>query len=117
MPPSSRLVPACRRLLCIWLISATISELEGKTTIAAFRAVVIYSFALSFVVTAPIALVSARLISDKLHDREVAPVPGIMLSAILSVDGRDPCGLQHSCSASRSGLEATASVAPWRTAR
>ncbi len=73
--------PCLAAVLCIWLISATISELEGKTTIAAFRALVIYSFALSFVVTAPIALVSTRLISDQLHDREVAAVPGIMLSA------------------------------------
>jgi uncharacterized membrane protein len=73
--------PCLLSVLCIWLISATISELEGKTTIAAFRALIIYSFALSFVITAPIALVSARLISDKLHDRDVAAVPGIMLAA------------------------------------
>src|SRR5262245_8299891 len=73
--------PCLLAVLCIWLISATISELEGKTTIAAFRALIIYSFALSFVITAPIALVSARLISDRLHDREVAAVPGIMLAA------------------------------------
>src|SRR5262245_16941514 len=73
--------PCLLAVLGIWLISATISELEGKTTIAAFRALIIYSFALSFVITAPIALVSARLISDKLHDRDVAAVPGIMLAA------------------------------------
>jgi uncharacterized membrane protein len=73
--------PCLLSVLCIWLISATISELEGKTTIAAFRALIIYSFALSFVITAPIALVGARLISDKLHDRDVAAVPGIMLAA------------------------------------
>ena len=73
--------PCLLSVLCIWLISASISELEGKTTIAAFRALIIYSFALSFVITAPIALVSARLISDKLHDRDVAAVPGIMLAA------------------------------------
>jgi uncharacterized membrane protein len=73
--------PSLLTVLGIWLISATISELEGKTTIAAFRALIIYSFALSFVITAPIALVSARLISDRLHDREVAAVPGIMLAA------------------------------------
>src|SRR5205807_456469 len=73
--------PCLLSVLGIWLISATISELEGKTTIAAFRALIIYSFALSFVVTAPIALVSARLISDKLHDREVTAVPAIMLAA------------------------------------
>jgi uncharacterized membrane protein len=73
--------PCLLSVLCIWLISATISELEGKTTISAFRALIIYSFSLSFVVTAPIALVSARFISDKLHDRDVAAVSGIMLAA------------------------------------
>src|SRR5262245_2956392 len=73
--------PSLLAVLCIWLISATIFELEGKTTISAFRALIIYSFALSFVITAPIALVSARLISDELHDRDVGTVPGIMLSA------------------------------------
>src|ERR1700730_2396172 len=73
--------PCLLSVLCIWLISATINELEGKTTIAAFRALIIYSFALSFVVTAPIALVSARFISDKLHDREGPRAAGIMLAA------------------------------------
>jgi uncharacterized membrane protein len=73
--------PCLLSVLCIWLISATIFELEGKTTIAAFRALIIYSFALSFVITAAIALVSARFISDKLHDRDVAAVSGIMLAA------------------------------------
>src|SRR5438132_12085812 len=74
--------PCLLSVLCIWLISATISELEGKTTIASFRALIIYSFALSFVVTAPIALVSARLVSDKLHDLHVADIPGIMLATL-----------------------------------
>jgi uncharacterized membrane protein len=73
--------PCLLSVLCIWLISATVSELEGKTTIAAFRALIIYSFALSFVITTPIALLSARLISDKLHDRDVVAVPGVMLAA------------------------------------
>jgi polysaccharide biosynthesis protein PelG len=75
--------PCLLAVVAIWLIGASINELEGKTTIATFRAVIIYSFAVSFVITAPIALVSARLISDKLHDRAVAPVPGIMLAGFL----------------------------------
>lgn len=102
--------PCLAAVLCIWLISATISEQEGKTTIAAFRALVIYSFALSFVITAPIALVSARLISDRLHDREVGAAPGIMVAAfamstgVLLVVGTLLFGLALE-------LESTASVA------
>lgn len=75
--------PCLLAVLGIWLISATISELEGRTTIAAFRALIIYSFALSFVATAPIALVSARLISDELHDFRIGNIPGIMLAALV----------------------------------
>ncbi len=74
--------PCLLAVLGIWLISATISELEGRTTIAAFRALIIYSFALSFVATAPIALVGARLISDELHDLRIGNIPGIMLAAL-----------------------------------
>jgi polysaccharide biosynthesis protein PelG len=74
--------PCLLSVLCIWLISSFNNEMEGRTTIAEFRALVIYSFALSFVVTSPIALVSTRLVSDKLHDREVGAVPGIMLAAL-----------------------------------
>src|SRR6266849_1389381 len=66
--------PCLLSVLCIWLISSFNNELEGRTTIAEFRALVIYSFALSFVVTSPIALVSARLVSDRLHDRDVGAI-------------------------------------------
>ena len=97
-------------MLCIWLISATISELEGKTTIAAFRALIIYSFALSFVVTAPIALVSARLISDKLHDRDVAAVSGIMLATFGLIRRGHPRWSARCCSASLLDLEVTATA-------
>ena len=75
--------PCLFAVLGIYLITTLNSELEGQSTIAAFRALVIYSFALSFVITAPIGLVSCRLISDKLHDRDVAAVPGIVLIAVV----------------------------------
>src|SRR2546426_890753 len=74
--------PCLLSVFCIWLISAFNSETEGRTTTAEFRALVIYSFALSFVVTSPIALVSARLVSDRLHDRDVGAIPGVMLAAL-----------------------------------
>src|SRR5712671_4376664 len=75
--------PCLFAVIGIYLITTFNVELEGHTTIAAFRALVIYSFALSFVITAPIGLVSCRLISDKLHDRDVGAVPGIVLVAVV----------------------------------
>jgi uncharacterized membrane protein len=74
--------PCLFAVLCIFLITTFNSELQERTTIAAFRALVIYSFALSFVVTAPIGLVSCRLVSDKLFERDIAAIPGIMLAAL-----------------------------------
>ena len=109
--------PALLSVLGIWLISATISELEGKTTIAAFRALIIYSFALSFVVTAPIALVSARLISDKLHDLRGRRHPGH------HAGGLRVCRLvillvaQRRCSDSPLDLEPPPRSRRWRIAR
>ena len=100
--------PCLAAVLCIWLIGAMITELEGKTTIAAFRALVIYSFALSFVITAPIALVSARLISDKLHDRDVAAVSGHHAGDLRADDGRR---------SSRPACRCSASCSIWRPPR
>jgi len=74
--------PCLLSALCIWLIGSFNNEVEGRTIMAEFRALVIYNFALSFVVTSPIALVSARLVSDRLHDRDVSAVPGLMMAAL-----------------------------------
>src|SRR5271168_3761041 len=74
--------PCIVAVLCIWLIGVFMADTAEQVTISAFRALVIYCFAISFVVTAPIAYVSARLVSDKLHERDVTPVSSIMLAAI-----------------------------------
>jgi uncharacterized membrane protein len=74
--------PCLLFVLCIWLIGSFNSEAEGHTTIAEFRVLVIYNFALSFLVASPNALVSARLGSDRLHNRDVGAIPGLMLAAL-----------------------------------
>lgn len=72
--------PCLFSVLCIWLIGSFNSEMEGHKTIAEFRVLVIYSFCLSFVVTAPIAPLSARLLSDRLYERDVGAVSGLVLA-------------------------------------
>jgi uncharacterized membrane protein len=74
--------PCIVAVLCIWLIGAFMADSVEQVTVAAFRALVIYCFAISFIVTAPIAYVSARVVSDKLHERDVTSVSAIMLAAI-----------------------------------
>ena len=73
--------PCLFSVLCIWLIGVFNSEMEGHSTIAEFRVLVIYSFGLSFVVTSPIAPLSARPLSDRLYERDVGAVSGLMLAA------------------------------------
>jgi uncharacterized membrane protein len=74
--------PCIVAVLCIWLIGVFMADTVDQVTISVFRALVIYCFAISFVVTAPIAYVSARLVSDKLHERDVTSIFAIMLAAI-----------------------------------
>lgn len=74
--------PCIAAVLCIWLIGAIVADTVEQVTIAAFRALIIYCFAISFVITAPLAYVVARLVSDKLHERDVTPVGSLMLAAL-----------------------------------
>ena len=62
-------------------------------------------------ITAPIALVSARLISDELHDRDVAAVPGIMLAAFALLRRSSSSLVGTLLFGLALDLEATASVA------
>lgn len=74
--------PCLFSVLAIWAIGSFNVEVEGRTFIAEFRALVIYNFALSFVITAPISLVAVRLVSDRLHDRDVSSILGLFLAAL-----------------------------------
>ncbi len=74
--------PCIVAVLCIWLIGVFMADPVDQVTVSAFRALVIYCFSISFVVTAPVAYVSARLVSDKLHERDVTSISAIMLAAI-----------------------------------
>lgn len=74
--------PCLFSVFAIWLIGSFNEEIEGARIIAEFRALVIYDFALSFVVTSPISLVAVRLVSDRLYDRDVGSILGLALAAL-----------------------------------
>jgi len=68
-------------ILSLASISVLTSEAVGPQTLAAFRVVVIYAFALSLVATAPVTIVATRLVADALWLKRPQDVRPLMLGA------------------------------------
>ena len=72
-----------------WLFTVTALEVIGilaadhvsQSVIDGFRLVVIYSFAISLISSAPIVLVAARLVGDALYARDAGRVRPLFLAA------------------------------------
>ncbi len=63
-------------------ITALAERLAGHDALATFRATVIYSFATSLVLTAPITIVATRKLADYLWKRDVAHVRNLLVVAM-----------------------------------
>ena len=72
-------------ILSLASITSFTETIAGHGALATFRAVVIYAFATSLVVTAPVSIVATRLLADKLWKRETEAVPGLLISGFLFV--------------------------------
>jgi len=67
-------------------ITGVTEQVAGRATLASFRAVIIYAFAVSLVLTAPITIVSMRLLADALWLRQPQRVRPLLFGAfILSI--------------------------------
>ncbi len=64
-------------------ITASSEPLAGHETLATFRAVIIYAFATSLVLAAPVTIVATRLVADKLWQRQTQCVRPLLMAAIL----------------------------------
>lgn len=64
-------------------ITAASERLAGHETLATFRAVIIYAFATSLVLTAPIAIVATRLLADQLWQRQTERVRPLLVAAMV----------------------------------
>ena len=62
-------------------ISAFAEPVVGQATLATFRAIVIYAFATSLVLAAPITIVATRLVADQLWKNETGKVRALLISA------------------------------------
>jgi uncharacterized membrane protein len=63
-------------------ITAFTERLAGAEALATFRATIIYGFATSLVVSAPVTIVATRLLADNLWKRTVEPIRGILVAAM-----------------------------------
>ncbi|MEQ1653720.1 MAG: exopolysaccharide Pel transporter PelG [Hyphomicrobium sp.] len=73
-------------ILSLAAITASAEPLAGYETLSTFRAVIIYAFATSLVLAAPITIVATRLLADQLWQRRTDLVrPLLVASMVLAV--------------------------------
>jgi polysaccharide biosynthesis protein PelG len=65
-------------------ISFVADQITGRTVLANFRAIIIYSFATSLVMAAPVTIVATRLVGDALWLKRPQDVRGLLLASYLT---------------------------------
>lgn len=63
------------------LITLTVERIVGLDNLANFRIIIIYAFAISLVLTAPVTIVATRLVADALWLKDIRPVRALLLGA------------------------------------
>ncbi len=62
-------------------ITMLTEQLVGQATLGSFRVVVIYAFAVSLVLTAPVTIVATRRVADALWLKQPERIPGLLFGA------------------------------------
>lgn len=70
-------------ILSLAAITAFTETIAGNAALSTFRAVIIYAFATSLVLTAPVTIVATRLLADHLWRRETENVPALLIAAFV----------------------------------
>ncbi len=68
-------------------------RIVGAATLSDFRVVVIYAFAISLVLTAPITIVATRLVADALWLHQASQVPTLLFGAFMLSGGLVAAGM------------------------
>jgi uncharacterized membrane protein len=81
-------------ILSIGVVTAVTEPIAGAAALADFRVAIIYAFALSLLVSAPVCAVASRLVSDALHARDPGRLEPILAGAlIVALAATVPIGL------------------------
>ena len=78
-------------------ISISVERLVGLDALATFRAVIIYAFATSLVLTAPVTMVATRLVADALWSRRPEAVRPLLFAAFALAVGTVSIGVVALC--------------------
>jgi uncharacterized membrane protein len=76
-------------ILSLVAITAAAEQLAGYQTLATFRAVIIYAFATSLVLAAPVTIVATRLVADELWKRRIERVRPLLSAALVAAVAAD----------------------------
>ncbi|MGD9784907.1 MAG: exopolysaccharide Pel transporter PelG [Hyphomicrobiaceae bacterium] len=71
-------------ILSLATITIVGEQVAGRQTLASFRAVIIYAFAVSLVLTAPVTIVATRLVADALWLRQPGRVRPLLFGALVT---------------------------------
>jgi polysaccharide biosynthesis protein PelG len=80
-------------ILAISAITIATDQIVDRNELATFRAIVIYAFALSIVLSAPVTMVATRLVGDALWLKQPGRVRALFLSALWMVSIPNLLGL------------------------
>jgi polysaccharide biosynthesis protein PelG len=69
-------------IISLGLITITTEPVAGLQTLETFRCAVIYAFAISLVVTSPVAIVTTRLVADGLYQRKFESIAGVYIGSL-----------------------------------
>lgn len=69
-------------ILSLGIITLTTEPVAGLQALETFRCAVIYAFAISLVMTAPIAIVTTRLVADGLYQRKFESIAGVYIGSL-----------------------------------
>ena len=64
-------------------ITALVERIVGGDTLATFRAIIIYAFATSLVLVAPVTIVATRLVADELWRHETGKVRALLIAGFM----------------------------------
>jgi uncharacterized membrane protein len=72
-------------VLCIAGISLWGGQLVSLPHLTLFRLIIIYNFAFSLVLSAPITLLATRFLADAVYESDVREAPGMLLGALITL--------------------------------
>ena len=80
-------------ILSLVAVTLAAEPVAGHSVLATFRAIVIYAFSSSLVLSAPVVIVATRLVADRLWLKETGLIPALLVAAMGFAAVASVCGV------------------------